>query len=171
MFDISSWEILVIGIVILIVVGPERLPGLATKAGRWVARVRRFVSNVKSDIDREIQQEQIKEALARNADLDEIKSIINDAKYTIEDEVTKVQQEYVVAARDDDPGRDGTLVSNEQLLKEQEEGFDDIDENKAYGHTSHIDITEELDREYEREQAELQKQKAKNDGPDNKSNG
>jgi Tat protein translocase TatB subunit len=54
MFDIGFWEIFLIGIVALFVVGPERLPELARKAGLYYARLRRFASNIKADIDREM---------------------------------------------------------------------------------------------------------------------
>ena len=85
MFDIGFIELLVIGVVGLVVIGPERLPGVASKLGRWVGRARHFAGTVKRDIDREIRQEEIRQALDRDAGLDEIKNIINDSKYTIED--------------------------------------------------------------------------------------
>lgn len=54
MFDIGFWEVFVIGIIALFVVGPERLPDLARKAGLWYSKITRFISSVKSDIDREM---------------------------------------------------------------------------------------------------------------------
>jgi sec-independent protein translocase protein TatB len=54
MFDIGFWELTIIGIVALLVIGPERLPRVARTAGLWLGRARRFVSSVKADIDREI---------------------------------------------------------------------------------------------------------------------
>ena len=77
MFDIGFLELMVIGIVALIVIGPERLPGLARKAGYWVGRARRFINNVRNDIDREIRQDELREALKRDASLDEIKQIVH----------------------------------------------------------------------------------------------
>ena len=63
MFDIGFFELLLIGVVALLVIGPERLPTVARKAGMWVGRARRFVSSVKRDIDREIQAEEYKRLL------------------------------------------------------------------------------------------------------------
>ena len=59
MFDIGFSELIVIGIVALIVIGPERLPKVARTMGHLVGRLRRYVSEVKSDISREMQMEEL----------------------------------------------------------------------------------------------------------------
>ncbi|KAI5914461.1 Sec-independent protein translocase protein TatB [Thauera sp. 2A1] len=60
MFDFGFSELVVIGIVMLIVVGPERLPKVARTAGHLLGRLQRYVSDVKSDIQREMQLEELK---------------------------------------------------------------------------------------------------------------
>ena len=60
MFDIGFSELMVIGIVALIVIGPERLPGVARTAGHLLGRLQRYVNDVKADINREIQIEELK---------------------------------------------------------------------------------------------------------------
>jgi len=55
MFDVGFLEILVIGIVSLIVIGPERLPAVARTVGTWVGKAQRFVRGVKSDFASELQ--------------------------------------------------------------------------------------------------------------------
>ena len=60
MFDFGFSELIVIGIVLLVVVGPERLPKVARTAGHLLGRVQRYVSDVKSDIQREMQLEELK---------------------------------------------------------------------------------------------------------------
>ncbi len=134
MFDIGFWELMLIGVVGLIVIGPERLPAVARKIGYWVGRTRRFISNVRADIDREIRQDELRQALQRDASLDEIKNIINDSRYTIEDEITEAQQEPVVRARDNDLNEIHSETQKE-LLNKQEEEF----ENDDYGLTDHTD--------------------------------
>ncbi len=62
MFDIGFTELLVIGVVALIVIGPERLPKVARTAGHLYGRLQRYVSTVKTDISREIQLDEIKRA-------------------------------------------------------------------------------------------------------------
>ena len=53
MLDFGFSEMLLVGIVALVVLGPERLPVVAKTAGEWVGKAQRFVAQVKSDIDRE----------------------------------------------------------------------------------------------------------------------
>lgn len=60
MFDIGFSELMVIGLVALIVIGPERLPRVARTAGHLLGRLQRYVSDVKADINREIQLEELK---------------------------------------------------------------------------------------------------------------
>jgi len=62
MFDIGFSELVVIGVVALIVIGPERLPKVARTAGHLYGRLQRYVSTVKSDISREIQLDEIRRA-------------------------------------------------------------------------------------------------------------
>ncbi len=60
MFDFSFSELLIIAVVALIVVGPERLPKVARTAGHLLGRMQRYVNDVKSDIKREMQLEDLK---------------------------------------------------------------------------------------------------------------
>lgn len=60
MFDIGFSELVVIGFVALIVIGPERLPKVARTLGHLLGRAQRYVSDVKSDINREIQLDELK---------------------------------------------------------------------------------------------------------------
>ena len=65
MFDIGFMEIALVGVVALVVIGPERLPEVARTVGTWVGRFRRFVGSVKADIDRELRQEELRNARGR----------------------------------------------------------------------------------------------------------
>lgn len=60
MFDFSFSELLAIALVALIVIGPQRLPKVARTAGHFLGRLQRYVSDVKSDIQREMQLEDLK---------------------------------------------------------------------------------------------------------------
>lgn len=62
MFDIGFTELVVIGIVALIVIGPERLPKVARTAGHLYGRMQRYVSTVKADISQEIQLDELRRA-------------------------------------------------------------------------------------------------------------
>jgi len=60
MFDIGFSELVVIGIVALVVIGPERLPKVARTAGLLLGRLQRYVGDVKADISREMQLDELK---------------------------------------------------------------------------------------------------------------
>lgn len=60
MFDIAFTELLLIGVVALVVIGPERLPKVARTAGQWLGRLNRYVSQVKQDIDRDIKLDELR---------------------------------------------------------------------------------------------------------------
>ena len=60
MFDIGFSELLVIAIVALIVIGPERLPKVARTLGHLFGRMQRYVNDVKADITREMELEELR---------------------------------------------------------------------------------------------------------------
>lgn len=60
MFDIGFSELVLIGLVALIVIGPQRLPSVARTVGHLLGRLQRYVGDIKSDIKREMQIEELK---------------------------------------------------------------------------------------------------------------
>ncbi|MCB1975567.1 MAG: twin-arginine translocase subunit TatB, partial [Nitrosomonas sp.] len=60
MFDISFFEIMIISMVALIVIGPERLPQVARTLGHLMGRCRQFVYSIKTDIHNELRMEELK---------------------------------------------------------------------------------------------------------------
>lgn len=60
MFDIGFSEMGIIAVVALIVLGPERLPKVARQAGEWLGKLQRYVSDVKSDINRQMELEELR---------------------------------------------------------------------------------------------------------------
>lgn len=68
MFDVGFQELILVAIVALVVIGPERLPRAARVAGKWVGHARRTLSNVKHEIDRELKAEELKKcSMSRHA--------------------------------------------------------------------------------------------------------
>jgi sec-independent protein translocase protein TatB len=80
MFDIGFWELILIAVVALVVIGPERLPGLARTAGKWVGRGRRFLSTVRADIERELKADELKRILEEQAKSDSLDEIVEETK-------------------------------------------------------------------------------------------
>jgi sec-independent protein translocase protein TatB len=75
MFESSFLEMLVIGIIALLVIGPERLPGLARKAGRLLGKARAFIATTRTDIERELRTEEMRSMLSRQEE--EIRELRN----------------------------------------------------------------------------------------------
>ena len=65
MFDVAFSELLIIAIVALVVIGPERLPKVARTAGHLLGRLQRYVNDIKADISREMQLEELKKLQAQ----------------------------------------------------------------------------------------------------------
>ncbi|BCG27447.1 hypothetical protein TUM18999_56380 [Pseudomonas tohonis] len=63
MFGISFGELLLIGLVALLVLGPERLPGAARTAGLWIGRLKRSFNAIKQEVEREIGADEIRRQL------------------------------------------------------------------------------------------------------------
>ena len=72
MFDIGFWELVIISIVALLVMGPEKLPGLVRDVSKWTRRIRRFVSETRSEIERELTLDPDNDLSARISELDEL---------------------------------------------------------------------------------------------------
>lgn len=146
MFDIGFLELAIIAVVGLIVIGPERLPEVARTVGTWVGRFRRFVSSVKSDIERELRQDEIRKAIERDAGLDELKQIMNTETFTLEEEE---KPEYQVKAVNDEELRqkEAATTDNPQAelesdkLSDNESGDTDLVEPEADNEVSQNDKT------------------------------
>jgi len=72
MFDIGFWELLLIAVVALVVVGPERLPKLIRTVGLWVGRANASVQTIRSEIAQELRAEELKQALNKTIDVSDI---------------------------------------------------------------------------------------------------
>lgn len=84
MFDISFWELVIIMIVALLVVGPERLPRVARTIGLWVGKAQSFVRTVKADIDKELATEELRRTLAKQAQIPELQELVDEVKTGIQ---------------------------------------------------------------------------------------
>jgi sec-independent protein translocase protein TatB len=93
MFDIGFSELLVIAVVALIVIGPERLPKVARTLGHLFGRMQRYVNDVKADITREMELEELRKLQASVEDAARsIQSSVNREVTETENELNKVVQ-------------------------------------------------------------------------------
>ncbi len=92
MFDIGFWELTLIALILLVVVGPERLPAIATKAGRYLREAKNFIDNIKSKVNEEFEEENVKKHLAVEDKDSKIFDIVNESKKslgTIKEDIEK----------------------------------------------------------------------------------
>ncbi len=108
MFDISFTEIMVIAVVALIVVGPEQLPKVARTLGHLLGRVRRYVGDVKNDIQREMEVEE----------LNELHTSVQEAAHSIENSVREEVSE-LQAATDIRTTTTSTVTSQAEVARDK----------------------------------------------------
>jgi|SRR5690606_16069295 len=68
MFDIGLSELLLVAVIALVVLGPERLPSAARTVGSWVGRARRMMNQLNQEIDKQIKMEELREKLRQEGD-------------------------------------------------------------------------------------------------------
>ncbi|MGG5873648.1 Sec-independent protein translocase protein TatB [Pseudomonas peli] len=82
MFDIGFTELLLVGIVALVVLGPDRLPGAVRTAGLWIGRIKRSFSAIKAEVEREIGADEIRRQL-HNEQILELEREMNAMKQSL----------------------------------------------------------------------------------------
>ena len=113
MFDIGFSELMILAVVALVVIGPERLPKVARTVGHLMGRFQRYVGDVKSDIDRELRLDEMKklreevEMQARNLQT-QVSSQVSAVQSDIEKPVADIAQltadgERIDAAKSGEP--------------------------------------------------------------------
>ncbi len=81
MFDFGFWELLLVMLVALVVVGPQRLPKLAAQIGEWIGRMRRLVNQFKHNVQQELQTEELREAMRQQQnEIQELRDLVQDQK-------------------------------------------------------------------------------------------
>lgn len=140
MFDIGFTELLVIGVVTLLVVGPERLPKVARTAGHLFGRFQRYVSSVKSDIGRELELDELRKAGQSFKDSVEeaahgVETGVHEAEYSMRDEVVNPIEEAAksVAQPDlfDAPEKKAAASQSELASDESTGQTDNASESKT----------------------------------------
>lgn len=79
MFDVGFSELVLIALLALIVLGPKRLPEVARTAGHWLGRLRRFMTDVKQDFDRELRGTELEELRKLKQELNETRRMMEES--------------------------------------------------------------------------------------------
>ncbi len=101
MFDMSFLELLVVGVIALIVLGPERLPKAARTVGLWVGKAKQGFESIKSEIDRELKVKELQEQIAQqkanleqSSGLNELKDEVDQVKNTIHAQASALESDF-----------------------------------------------------------------------------
>ena len=94
-FDFGFWEFAIIGIITLIVVGPDKMPALARKAGLYAGKFNKFVRKIKTDINQELKADELKEQLSIKDEKSTLSQALDDVKTSVDkykQEITEVAE-------------------------------------------------------------------------------
>ncbi|AUN94543.1 Sec-independent protein translocase protein TatB [Pseudazoarcus pumilus] len=104
MFDFGFSEMLLVAVVALIVVGPQRLPKVARTVGHLLGRMQRYVSDVKADVSREMQLEELKKLQEQVKDqARDLESSVRQQADSVESEFRQTTSEVRKSIEDDAP--------------------------------------------------------------------
>ena len=92
MFDIGFWELCLVGLVSLLVIGPERLPKAARIAGFWVGKARHTIAAVKTEINHELQAEEMRQIIEeQKIDLEKVMDETSNTTQSIKESLLKLE--------------------------------------------------------------------------------
>lgn len=91
MFDVGFWELCLVGLVSLLVIGPEKLPKAARLAGFWVGKTRNVVASVKAEIKEELQAEEMRQILKEQSGIEEFQNLVDEGSSTVNDITASVK--------------------------------------------------------------------------------
>jgi sec-independent protein translocase protein TatB len=105
MFDIGFSELVAVGLIALIVLGPKRLPEVARTAGRWMGQLRRFIADVKQDIDREVHSEDLAELRKLRQELNDTRRLMQNTSGELVKGFTEISPDSTSTIHSPEPAR------------------------------------------------------------------
>ena len=127
MFDVGFWELALISVVALIIIGPERLPDAARVAGLWIGKGRRMLREVKADINRELREQNV-------ADLGALKQDIQSAGEQIKGATEQIHESVDANGIGDslrDSFKEASPLSGESQAEAERENIPDAGKTDA----------------------------------------
>ena len=109
MFEVGFQELFLLGAIALLVVGPERLPGLARTVGVWVGKAQRLVGQVRADVEREIRAEELRQSMKEFSPT----AALSDMRKEVEEFAGEVSRPAAAGDRTADSGRAAESGSGE----------------------------------------------------------
>jgi sec-independent protein translocase protein TatB len=117
MLDVGFSELVVIGVVALVVIGPERLPKVARTMGHLLGRLQRYVSGIKADITREMDLDELRKMQTK------IEDSVRNAEQAAHNEATKAEAELrTIAVGMGKPDPEPTVAPEPMAMKDEVPG-------------------------------------------------
>jgi len=139
MFDFSFWELAIVLMVALVVVGPDKLPVLAAKLGRWVGKVKQMLTAVRSDIEQELKSVELKEMLEQQQnEISQLRNILKDAQQSTHNEIRDIAGEQSAMSKAVD-----TAVTQVQAPQPNEASISSAESSAESTNSIHSSPTEE----------------------------
>jgi len=102
MFDVGFSELMMVGLVALLVIGPERLPKAARIAGYWLGKTRSTIAHVKAEIQQELHAEEMRQLMQQHQITDELQQLASETQATVDEINNHIQQAVNPSASKDD---------------------------------------------------------------------
>jgi sec-independent protein translocase protein TatB len=123
MFDLGFTELMIIALVALVVIGPERLPRVARTVGHLAGRLQRYVADVKADINREVELDELRKMR------DSMQSAASEMQSSFDAELRSTESDLNAAARGEaeakvstPPETAGSIEEKQKPAEEQKQG-------------------------------------------------
>jgi len=140
MFDVGFLELLVIMVLGLLVLGPERLPKAAQKVGYWFGKARRYVEGMKSQVEAEFDSTEVKRLLHnQEVQIRELQNKLTDTDQYIDSEYHNQFDDK------DDPGTSPEVMDFEDEIKPTEPQYDIIEEDDLQTDSNEVESTNTAD--------------------------
>ena len=127
MFDVGFWEVTIIAVVALLVVGPERLPGLARTVGQYVGKMRRYADHIRREIEKEVPTHEIRQMVNAPAEsLTEVKDAVQETKDSLADTrnlLDETEKELNAAADKPDTTGNEPDIADDEITEETKQKF------------------------------------------------
>lgn len=104
MSEAGLWELVIIFVLALLILGPERLPVVARKAGYWIGKTRRYINNLKSDVEREFRSDDLEKMLMeQRQEIQNLRTIVSEGREEAQQALKQTTEAINSAADDIDP--------------------------------------------------------------------
>lgn|GEM_PF-1111231 len=128
MFGFSIWEIFLILVIALLVVGPERLPGLARTIGTWVHKIKKFVANAKAELDSEFNFQDMKDILnSQESEIAKLRALVEETRQ----EVNESGRQVLGAVDDAEASFRAAAQSEQEATRAPLKAIDDVTSSES----------------------------------------